>query len=93
MNIYPKFLVIMLLSTLTMAAQNTIGTTALPFSSPKVPESRYETFVSKELIAYVDSHFPTYPTPAKRAVTGLSMGGHGAMWLAIRHKDVFGAEA
>lgn len=61
------------------------------WDSPKVPESRYETFVSKELISYVDSHFPTYPTPAKRAVTGLSMGGHGAMWLAIRHKDVFGA--
>ena len=39
MNIYPKVLLIMLLSTLTMAAQNTIGTTALPFSSPKVPES------------------------------------------------------
>lgn len=61
------------------------------WDSPKVAESRYETFVSKELIAYVDSHFPTFPTSAKRAVTGLSMGGHGAMWLAIRHKDVFGA--
>ena len=26
-----------------------------------------------------------------RAITGLSMGGHGAMWNAIRHKDTFGA--
>ena len=26
-----------------------------------------------------------------RAITGLSMGGHGAMWLSFRHKDVFGA--
>ncbi len=61
------------------------------WDSPKIPESRYETFVSKELIEYVDANFPTYPTREKRAITGLSMGGHGAMWNAIRHKDVFGA--
>ena len=24
-----------------------------------------------------------------RAITGLSMGGHGALWLAFRHPDVF----
>ena len=27
----------------------------------------------------------------RRAISGLSMGGHGALWSAIRHKDVFGA--
>lgn len=26
-----------------------------------------------------------------RAISGLSMGGHGALWNAIRHKDIFGA--
>jgi len=26
-----------------------------------------------------------------RAITGLSMGGHGALYLAIRHQDIFGA--
>ena len=26
-----------------------------------------------------------------RAITGLSMGGHGGLWTAIRHKDTFGA--
>ena len=31
------------------------------------------------------------PDRSKRAITGLSMGGHGAMWNAIRHQDVFGA--
>ena len=61
------------------------------WDSPIVPESKYETFVSKELVKYVDSHLATYPVASKRAITGLSMGGHGAMWLAIRHKDVFGA--
>ena len=31
------------------------------------------------------------PDRRGRAITGLSMGGHGALWNAIRHKDVFGA--
>ena len=39
MNLYPKLILIMLLSTLTMAAQNVSQTTALPYSSPQVPES------------------------------------------------------
>ena len=39
MNLYPKILLIMLLSTLTIAAQKPTGTTAPTYSSPKVPES------------------------------------------------------
>lgn len=61
------------------------------WDSPKKPEIRYETFISNELIAYIDKHFNTLADKKYRAITGLSMGGHGAMWLAIRHKDVFGA--
>ena len=54
-------------------------------------KSQFETFVSKELVAYIDHHYPTRANRLSRAITGLSMGGHGAFWLAIRHKDVFGA--
>ena len=61
------------------------------WDSPLNRASQFETFVSKELVEYVDSHYPTRPNRLSRAVTGLSMGGHGAYWLAIRHKDVFGA--
>ena len=61
------------------------------WDSPVIPENRYETFVSKELINYVDKNLNAIPDRSKRAITGLSMGGHGAMWLAIRHLDVFGA--
>lgn len=61
------------------------------WDSPVVKESCYETFVSQELVTYIDTHFATLADRAYRAITGLSMGGHGAMWLAIRHKDVFGA--
>jgi S-formylglutathione hydrolase FrmB len=61
------------------------------FDSPIDPSIRYETFISKELIPYIDSHYPTAADRAHRAITGLSMGGHGALYLAIRHKDLFGA--
>ena len=61
------------------------------WDSPVVPENRYETFISKELIAYVDANLSSIPERSKRAITGLSMGGHGAMWNAIRNKDIFGA--
>lgn len=61
------------------------------WDSPLDPKSRYETFVSKELIAYIDANYRTIASPSGRAITGLSMGGHGGLWLSIRHSDVFGA--
>ena len=67
------------------------GDSSWYFDSPIDPTYRYETFVSKELVSYVDSHYPTRANWAGRAITGLSMGGHGALYLAMRHQDVFGA--
>lgn len=61
------------------------------WDSPVIKSSRYETFVAKELVHHIDSLYPTCPDRSHRAIAGLSMGGHGALWLAIRHKDVFGA--
>lgn len=61
------------------------------FDAPEDPSYRYETFVSQELISYIDSHYRTAPRREMRAITGQSMGGHGAMYLAIRHKDIFGS--
>jgi len=61
------------------------------FDSPTDPKIRYETFVTTELIPYIDTHYPTRADNAHRAITGLSMGGHGALYLAIRHRALFGA--
>jgi S-formylglutathione hydrolase FrmB len=61
------------------------------FDSPIDPSVRYETFITKELIPYIDTHYPTSADKAHRAITGLSMGGHGALYLAIRHRNLFGA--
>ena len=59
--------------------------------SPVDPSSRYETFVSQELVAEIDRRYQTRPDRAHRAIMGGSMGGHGACWIGLRHKDVFGA--
>ncbi|MDE5711908.1 alpha/beta hydrolase family protein [Bacteroides sp.] len=61
------------------------------WDSPKNPAYRYETFVASELVKYTDEHYATIPEKKGRAISGLSMGGHGALWLAIRHKELFGA--
>ena len=61
------------------------------WDSPVDPSYKFETFVSKELVEYIDSSYKTLADRKYRAITGLSMGGHGALWNAIRHKDVFGA--
>ena len=59
------------------------------FDSPVDSTMQFETYVSKELVTYVDSHYSTYAHRYMRAITGLSMGGHGALFLAFRHPDVF----
>lgn len=59
--------------------------------SPMDAGSQYETFVSQELVGWIDAHYPTLALPTARAITGLSMGGHGALFLALRHPDVFGS--
>lgn len=61
------------------------------FDIPADPNYRYETFVSKEAVQFTDQAYRTIKAREGRAITGLSMGGHGAMYLALRHKDVFGA--
>ena len=52
---------------------------------------RYETFISKELVSYIDGHYKTKKDRSARAITGLSMGGHGGLYLSIKHQDIYGA--
>ena len=61
------------------------------WDSPIDSAFRYETFVASELIAYIDMHYKTIADRKGRAITGLSMGGHGALWIAFRHQETFGA--
>jgi len=55
--------------------------------SPMEPESQYKTFFINELIPWIKKNYRTN----QMGITGLSMGGHGAFYLAIRHPELFDA--
>ncbi|WP_316809041.1 alpha/beta hydrolase [Pedobacter agri] len=67
------------------------GVTSWYFDSPIDPAYQYETYVSKELVESVDGRYRTINDRTGRAITGLSMGGHGGLYLAFKHQDVYGA--
>lgn len=61
------------------------------FDSPLDSAYRYETYIATEVVAFIDKNYRTIADKNHRAITGLSMGGHGALFLALRHATVFGA--
>lgn len=61
------------------------------FDSPIDPTFKYETYIINELVPFVDKNYKTIANCEGRAISGLSMGGHGALYLSFKHQDVFGA--
>jgi enterochelin esterase-like enzyme len=49
----------------------------------------WEGYVTHDLVAYIDSHYRTIPTPAGRGLAGHSMGGYGTIRLAMKYPVVF----
>lgn len=58
-----------------------------------VKASKYETYMTRDLIEWVDRTYKTIATREARGIAGLSMGGFGALVLSMRHPDLFGAAA
>jgi enterochelin esterase-like enzyme len=58
-------------------------------SSPTTGD--FETFVARDLVAYIDAHYRTLPKRESRGLVGHSMGGYGATRIGMKHADVFGA--
>jgi S-formylglutathione hydrolase len=54
--------------------------------APWAPHFRMESYVTGELIDLIDAQFPTTKT---RSIFGHSMGGHGALTLALRRPELF----
>ena len=59
------------------------------FDSPVNPEMKMESYITKDLVPWIDANYRTKANPHQRAISGLSMGGHGALWLAFHHPDLF----
>ena len=60
-------------------------------NSVSIPKAHYDDYIMKDVIAYVDRNFRTIPEPFARAIAGVSMGGFGAMFLGLEHRDQFAA--
>ena len=61
------------------------------FNSPIDPTSKYETYIIDELVPFIDKKYKTIASREGRAISGFSMGGHGALYLSFKHQEVFGA--
>lgn len=72
-----------------MIIVNPDGRNSWYFDSYVRPDYKMESFIIDDLIPYIDKKYPTAADRTKRAITGLSMGGHGALYLAFRHPDIF----
>jgi S-formylglutathione hydrolase len=57
--------------------------------SNSVVTGDWETFVARELVLYIDSHYRTIANAGSRGLAGHSMGGYGALRIGMKHPDMF----
>ncbi|MEQ1763463.1 MAG: alpha/beta hydrolase-fold protein [Pyrinomonadaceae bacterium] len=56
-----------------------------------VTTGNWEDYIVRELVAFIDKNYRTLPKAESRGIAGTSMGGYGALKIAMKHPDVFGA--
>jgi S-formylglutathione hydrolase FrmB len=52
-------------------------------------KNRYEDFLLQEFLPFIEKRYRVAPGRANRAISGVSMGGYGALHLAFRHPQLF----
>ena len=57
--------------------------------SPIQKESQFESYIIKDVIPKIDNTYRTNRSSKARTISGLSMGGYGALYLSARHPDLF----
>lgn len=65
------------------------GNSSYYTNSADHPQDRYEDYIVHDLIADVEQRFPAAVGREHRAIAGVSMGGFGAVVLALKHPDLF----
>ncbi len=64
-----------------------------PAATYCVPWTHYDDYIARDIVNHVDARYRTIADRRHRGIAGLSMGGLGAMTLALAYPDVFGAAA
>lgn len=57
--------------------------------SPVNKGSQFETYITQEVIQKIDKTYRTINDKKGRVIAGLSMGGHGALYLSAKHPELF----
>ncbi|WP_247237347.1 alpha/beta hydrolase family protein [Telluribacter sp. SYSU D00476] len=57
--------------------------------SPFQKDNKFETYITKEVVEKIDGTYRTIRDRKGRVITGLSMGGHGALFLSGRHPELY----
>ena len=52
---------------------------------------RYSDFFLQEFLPHIEAKYPIKPGRAGRAISGISMGGYGALRMAFAHPELFSA--
>lgn len=65
------------------------GNSSYYTNSADRPQDRYEDYIVHDLIADVEQRLPAAIGREHRAIAGVSMGGFGAVVLALKHPDLF----
>jgi S-formylglutathione hydrolase FrmB len=66
------------------------GAPASWFSDSADRKRRWEEFLAGDLLRQIESRYRVLPGAASRGITGISMGGFGAVKTALKHPDLFG---
>jgi len=57
--------------------------------SNSVTTGDWEAYLTRDLVEYVDAHYRTIPGRASRGLAGHSMGGYGAIRIAMKYPEAF----
>lgn len=66
---------------------------AEPAAQYCVPWPHYDDYLAVDVVDFIDRRYRTQATRARRAIAGLSMGGYGAITLALSYPERFVAAA
>ena len=61
------------------------------FYTNSVTTGNWEDFITRDLVKYIDTKYRTVPHASSRGIAGHSMGGYGAIKIAMKHPEIFGA--
>lgn len=64
-----------------------------PAATYCVPWTRYDDYIARDIVLHMDTRYRTIGRRESRGIAGLSMGGFGALTVALQYPDVFAVAA